>query len=719
MPTSRTIHVPLDLSAITSAAKGDRLKVVARTADGTVVSDTIAAHTDLATAKLDVGDSSGGITIAVGPPEADDLDILDAETLKTFVPSQTFETEKTLQLAPLRVGAWYWGWWRQWCRTITVTGRVIAPDGRPVPGAEVTAYDVDWWWWWMSKQQVATAVTGIDGTYTMTFTWCCGLFPWPWWFRMRSWEIDPVVQSVIVNTLERNDIHVDSGTLLPSMQPFAPLLDDARARQTDPALRFARPTGTQPQLLADLDPTQLDGMRERLAARLPRVPDLEKVGVWPWVPWRPWLDCRPDLVFTVTQRCGEHEQSRLLLDEGYFQTRWDVPDRLSVGLVTSSEACCAPEPPTSECMAVATICNRQVSAVAGNGAVSAPASVDGFIVGPGVPPVDSALDLAFAGVVSVNHTASTVSGIDYYGIEHSIDNGVTWDPLPTGALTTITRYWQDFSTSPMTPGAETFAPIVAGPFEVQETWRHHQDTTYGDWSPVGQRQWSGEIYQLAQLDTTRLVDGVHDFRVLTFTKVSETEFTNDGPVKGCDGEVRFTLAIDNRAIGVGTLHHGGTPEEHPAGVGTVHLNTDEPEAHFENITVAGQPVEPCAVVSQREGDLVIEFTASDVDGHLAGFSLETHYGAGSYETLLSIPGAVLQSLTPGQPSASSYAQALALGATRPTWHGGRFRLTVPASKAFPIPCCYLLRLIVHKRVVDSCQQNVVFNVGEMTLGVGV
>jgi len=60
-------------------------------------------------------------------------------------------------------------------------------------------------------------------------------------------------------------------------------------------------------------------------------------------------------------------------------------------------------------------------------------------------------------------------------------------------------------------------------------------------------------------------------------------------------------------------------------------------------------------------------------------------------------------LLSGDAKGPSYAQAISgaveQGAARPTWNGGRMRLTVPVSVAFPEPCCYELRLEAWKRII--------------------
>ncbi len=185
------LSVPLDLTEIADTARDDKLKVVARAADGTVTSSTVTIRGDARTAKLTFPDHPGAVTVAVGPVAADDSQILDADTIGLHVPSRYWEDAAKVSLSPLKVGLWHWGWWKRWCRTITVTGRMVCPDGRPVPGATVTAYDIDSFFIWTSKQALGSQTTAADGTFTMTFTWCCGIYPWWWWFRVRPWMLDP------------------------------------------------------------------------------------------------------------------------------------------------------------------------------------------------------------------------------------------------------------------------------------------------------------------------------------------------------------------------------------------------------------------------------------------------------------------------------------------------------------------------------------------------
>jgi len=116
--------------------------------------------------------------------------------------------------------------------------------------------------------------------------------------------------------------------------------------------------------------------------------------------------------------------------------------------------------------------------------------------------------------------------------------------------------------------------------------------------------------------------------------------------------------------------------------------------------IDGQPIDECGTSDATSGDLEIVFDASDVDGHLGGYALTAHWGSNHVNDLLALGTLHLLS---GDAKGPSYAQAISgaveQGAARPTWNGGRMRLTVPVSVAFPEPCCYELRLEAWKRII--------------------
>ena len=351
-----------------------------------------------------------------------------------------------------------------------------------------------------------------------------------------------------------------------------------------------------------------------------------------------------------------------------------MPDELDVVLVANSEACCRPEDPEDDCLIVDTVCASGMDHVAGNvGAPVAPAAVTGYLV-TNVDGVDQAIDRPFGGSVPVSHNPSDLVGIDFYALEHSVDGGVTFNPLPAGASGPFSRRWMLFPGP--TTGNESFAPVTVGPYEVYETRRHFEDTHYGDWSPIGSRFWLGTNYNLlSPIDSTKLADGLHHFRVVAFVQTAADEFAkSDEPVLTCDGETEagFVLRIDNRVISA-----IGHDVDHNCGAG-VHTCTEEPDTHIEAVRVNGMAVGPCDTIMDRDGDVEIDFFAHDPDGHLDWFELTSHYGNSSVVDLLGA-GATLVSLDGGPER-----QHLCRRSRRPGRRGdpaGLDRRTVPAHPA--------------------------------------
>src|SRR6185369_16915931 len=110
--------------------------------------------------------------------------------------------------------------------------------------------------------------------------------------------------------------------------------------------------------ITKIDPASIPTLRDRLVSVLPPVPELERLRIWPWFPWTPWLDCSPDIIFRVTQNCGGG-QDKLIVNENFFQARWDIPTNLNVTLVANDQACCLPHhdpDPTGPCALITGVC---------------------------------------------------------------------------------------------------------------------------------------------------------------------------------------------------------------------------------------------------------------------------------------------------------------------------------------------------------------------------
>jgi hypothetical protein len=157
----------------------------------------------------------------------------------------------------------------------------------------------------------------------------------------------------------------------------------------------------------------------------------------------------------------------------------------------------------------------------------------------------------------------------------------------------------------------------------------------------------------------------------------------------------------------------------------LHTRTNQPDSALINVMIQyangdpSQTIGGCDLVCVSPDDtLVIDFTAFDQDGFLGSYGLELLYGYDQSVTLVdSTTGATASTVSispsPAAPSWAPapaagqcgplYLDALAGGATSPTWNGGTMRLTVSAGVAFPtVPCAYLLELTVYDRTIVDC-----------------
>ena len=693
-----TLEVPVDASAISADDLAQQnLKIVVKTCEGELFSQPVKLKADgTGVARFSFEKSPGAVSLLVGPDRAEDRELADAQTLSSFVSEAMWSEKPQLVVQPIAISYYWWWWWWRWCREFRIHGRVVCPDGSPVVGADVCAYDVDWWWWWLSKQQVGCAKTDASGSFDISFRWCCGFWPW-WWWRHRVWDFHPPLAEAIGPVLERDPrIQLGPATNVPNLEVFKPLLaagfDTTKSMDRVPA-------------------AQLDQVRAQLLEKLPAAPELAQLHIWPWWPWWPWWDCTPDIIFKVTQDCVA--PGTVIVDEGYGDTRWDIPDPLNVTLVANDLACCRPKPPchTGDCIEISSFCSDEgiaLSQVAGN--TGAPATPVGYYISPAQG------DRPFTGSIVVEK-ANDFSGVDYYGVEYWNAGVGDWTDLPAGA-------YEDFCRLRL---HEVFPfPTENHKFE----WKARPDETATNHIVVESREhfetanpWSPSFWMLGAhlvipIDSTKFPDGTYRFRAVGYQDDGAGGIKNGHVllVCGTDFQNEWWLTFDN-AVPDNTVPDCGAPH--------IRVCTREPLAMLNSITINGAPIPPCGV-TEIDGDLEIDFEASDDDGHLAGFDLSLHYGAGIVQPLL--PLGVLSNISADY-LGETYAKALVQGATRPTWNGGRMLLTVPAKVAFPVPCCYLIRLEVRKRHVfgsgglGSCSYNCTFdqyyNLDEFTVGAGV
>ena len=667
-----TLEIPLDASSVEDFEPEGSVKVALVQGDKVLSSQETkldAKGQGRAVFKLDK--TPGSPRVIVGPGDATDDELLGLQTISRSISSRALRrVDGRLTISPIIISSYYWWWWRRWCRTFVIRGRVVCPDGSPVPGAEVCALDVDWWWWWSSSQQLGCATTDANGSFVMRVRWCCGWWPW-WWWRNRYWALEPQLVERINPLLE---LQTDLVPPRPTPQPDLSILEQLTAQNG-----IAR---TAPSTL--IDPAGLPKLRTELLQRLPEVSELTALRVWPWWPWRPWWDCTPDVIFKVRQRC--QGQDRLIVDEGIFDTRWDIPTQLDVTLV-ADEACCIPEDnqPEGNCIVLSQVCRSLVNSIGGNpGAAGAP---DGY-VNPGL--VATAGDRPFAGVLPVSGQFGSAANIDYYEVEWSSSPAGPWSTLPPPSFGGLTRwYWGQ----PLPgPGTNDFYPVsfpsqLVGGKLVIESREHFEDTNDpASWGTT--RLWSsGRDLLFRWLTANNFADGTYYLRLVGYALAGPNTLGPPQvlPLCNTDDDNGLALTIDNSTSDL------------------------EPGADIVDVRINGSSAGPCSNIDASQGGtLEVDFVAYDVDRHLAYYSLIATYGKNLAVNLLSAPGATLAPVPLGTiPAADfvgpNYGAARGQGAASPHWRAGGLRLTIPNLRnAFPETCCYQLELRVYKRSIVSC-----------------
>lgn len=723
-----TLNIPLDASQIKDYEPGRAIRVLVTARDGFHHSQTVelsAAGTGEATFEFE--EQPGMLRVALGPDSASDEELQGMQTLNLNVTPRQWLDKPLLRLPPIVIPPYYWHWWWRWCRTYTIRGRVLCPDGQPVPGAEVCAHDVDMWWWWSSIQQVGCDTTDANGAFEITFRWCCGWWPW-WWWRHRYWQLEPYlverIQPVLQKKFEQYKIPIPDPKpnlaifeeLLAEDVPVSPLPRSAIER---PRIEIARAgKGGLITSKQAFSASALDQLRLQLKDRLPVIPELQHMRLWPWWPWHPWWDCTPDIIFRVTQDC--QAPGTIIVDEGVADTRWNIPTTLNVTLVANDQACCI-EPdndPPGVCMVITHACDDPVEFIGGNpGAPAAPAGYRN----PGLVSIYG--DRPYAGVVPILGVFGNAANVDYYEFEWSDDGGLTWDPMPPAAAGAFSRqYWgHELGGGPLGAHWVTFAFTSIDGRRVAQSREDFQTLNDpGSWGWT--RFWTHNRDRLMNWRTENTFgDGTYQLRVLGWNRGPGNTLINPRVLPLCNTATNngILLTIDNRLTGAGSGHP--TTPDHPCGTGTVHTCTTEPDTDFLDVQINGKSVGPCGIVDAKAGgQLVIDFMAHDPDGHLACYSLIATYAESGSRDLLTRPSA---ELTPGPlgapvppaaqvgPTYAHARQPVALGAdpwtggaVAPTWNGGTLRLTLTdLSEAFPISCAYQLELRAYKRTIADCQ----------------
>lgn len=669
---SLVIVIPLDASEVEDFKPEGPVKVALVDREGVVASQSVdldARGQGQASFKLER--QRGQLRVVVGPADASDEELLNLQTITREISARALR-QRELKLAPIAISSYYWYWWRRWCRTFTITGRVLCPDGSPVPGATVCAFDVDWWWWWSSSQQVGCAVTDASGTFKISFRWCCGWWPL-WWWRLRHWQLEPRLVERIQPLLERVP---DLKPPIPSPRPGLALFDELLAANGQPTQAPSN----------ELDLARLPALREQLLTKLPAAAELERLQIWPWWPWHPWWDCTPDIIFKVTQSCQGQQQ--LIVDEQFWDARWNIPTNLSVTLVANQNACCIHEPPPPEgnCVVISSVCSNLVNSIGGN--PGAPPAPLGYL-NPGA--LATFGDRPYAGVVPISGLFGSAANVDYYEFEWSNGAMGPWNVMPPAAAGGFSRvYWgPQLGGGPVGFHSVPFAfTPLSGRLVVES--REHFEANNDPLSWGMTRFWVANRDLLMQWLTANIfADDSYYLRLVGYSEAGgQLGVRQLLPLCDTEQENGLILTIDNSTSAL------------------------EPAADIVDVRINGASAGPCSNVNASAGGVLeVDFVAYDVDSHLAYYSLIATYGKNLAVNLLSVPGATLSPVALGAvPAAdftgSDYGAARLQGATAPTWRAGGLRLTIPDLRhAFPETCCYQLELRVYKRTVVSCDYN--------------
>ncbi len=737
------LHLPLDASGIDGFKPDLQIKVAVQNPQGVIQSQLLKFDdSGKGMAKFAFAEKPGRLVVAVGPPDATDREIFGLQTMHVDVPARLWKAPQ-LVFPPIRIPPYHWHWWWRWCREFTVRGRVLCPDGRPVPGAKVCAFDVDAWWWWSSRQLVGCNTTDATGSFEIKFRWCCGWWPW-WWWHLRVWHLEPYLIERILPVLEREPQL--RPIPLPDPMPDLRIFGHLMGGQQLAALNLRRPSVAKPAFLgikarptaetivaeagvvneplATINPSVLADLREPLLTRLPRIPELEYLHIWPWWPWQPWWDCTPDVIFRVTQDCPQ--TGTVIVDESYGQARWNIPTSLDVTLTANDKACCLAEQdddPEGTCALLTNVCDDPINAIGGN--PGAPAAPAGYL-NPGAVSNDG--DRPYGGNALIQGQVG--NDVDYYEFQWSNDGGATWNDMPPTAVGDVPReYW--------IPATNTFqwvsflGPPIDGRLVFES--RQHYEATHdpGTWGLT--RFWMAYNYLslMNWLTQTPFINGTYRLRIKGWQLVGG-HLTNPQnlsflPTCSTQSPAELVLRIDNRLVGAASGHPLADPN-HPCGLGTVHTCTLEPDTDFLGVRIVRRDVNgvPTGVVTEvgacgnvpigPQDLLQVDFFAYDLEGHLAFFTLQATYRENLARDLLALPGMILTPLggapvpaavqvgptyslarSPNPPNAPP-----AGGAAAPTWAGGAIRLEVPAKLAFPETCCYQLELRAHKRTLVDC-----------------
>lgn len=671
-----------------------------------------------------------GVRLLAGP-DVDDEALRSTTVQQVRIPATAFR-QGNFKEAILEINDRLYHNWLRNCRKITLRGRVVCrrqvwdrieqqyvPCDAPVQGALVTAFDIDRFWWWYRRDEVGSDYTDLNGNFEISFNWCC------WWWRpwlIRQWRIDPRIADRIRELAEQAviPIPVPRPDPAPDFTIFEKMVD---------AAGIAAGTATAPSLLLTSAPQPapagFTALGEQLQHLLPAAADLEKLHIWPWYPI---FDCSPDILFKVSQDCGEGET--VIYSEEADKTRWNVNHDLEdIVLVANENACCSPfccgEPPDEDCLAVYGLgCTTAYPIEEIEQDITDP------LAGYGKP---GSQDRPFGGTIGIRGVFGDGSEIDYYKPQRRrISPAPTgWEDMPADEMAAFVRRHYIGPPWPLFENETVKPTVVAGETVLKTIHRYRMehpevvpfvDPSNSDmlinWKTADDRSNHGN-------PMPGLQDGLYELRLVGYRYDEENDKLVDKQIMALcpseEGEIdpalhaSLLLRLDNRTWSRSS--------------GTVHVTTGEPDCDFPDICAvvinedpslplsrqADRCIDACGIARVRAGDTItIHFKASDSDGHLEEYSLTAHWAESKVfnvlttGTLAGDPDPLVGPTYADTFLGSQGTHRAALPVTdpersRPFWYGGSFKVSVTVSDAaFPTCCAYLLRLWVWKRTTNGC-----------------
>ena len=727
---SLSLTVPIDASQ--AEGGGGPVKVAVVDAEGRVVQSQVVRSDGRkeASATFRLEELPRGARVVVGPADAEDDALARLETLSTPISPRLFAHSSSATLQAILIPPYYWIWWGRWCREFTITGKVVCANGRPVPGAQVCALDVDWFWIWQSTQQIGCAVTDVNGVFTIKFRWCCGWYPW-WWWYLRTWKLDYKLAHAVISNLPPEmkvrrirlpgptpDLRFIESlippTRLPGKQRLGPLPSPRMAQQR--AERASASAAGAAEVLRDTT-SEFIARAEALRPALAEIaPQFAKLSIWPWWPWSPWRDCNPDVIFQVTQPCGG--EVRVIVDQDYTQAQWNIPESYNVTLVANDQACCAGDVTDcgDPCLSITHVCDIQRNDTDQND-----------------PSVSVTAGFAFPGDAApgnkVNADRPFANTVTLQGAPECMGKDVDWYEL-------VSEFWDDSSASPSwgspTPVPGTLLGPITRTYFTPTGITSSENRTFaptlvaGKWVYPARRTLEASLptpficlYQCHDLvvwKTGTLPDGRYRLHINAYKEGPPGTLTLQSlPPCHPDEPNEIIVAIDNRAV-PDAAHVPSFTTGHPCGGSTVHLCTTEPDVDIEAVRIIRKvgrpvPVEPCKIYERMEDDEIeIDYLVSDSDKHLGYYTLDVEFGESESRNLLT--GTAITRNDPGVAVGPQYWDALQpvadQGAVAPDWPGGRMRVRIPASEMgekFPYRCCYQIELYAYKRTIVSCDRD--------------